>query len=148
MVTAYGDIPGGSPMVMPEIVIASVASDGAAATARVPFRAPQAIRITGAWWQPNTVAQATTTSATASYRRLSLLNGGQGQAGTALLGSLNLTVSLQSLATRAFTLASWPTLAAGDTIVLSHATVGGLDAEGTVLRAGTLFLSYRPISPA
>lgn len=143
----YGDIPGGIPGSTPELVIASVASNGAAATARIAFRAPQALKIVNAWWQPNTVAQATTTSATASYRRLTLLNGGQGQAGTAVLGSLNLTVSLQSLATRAFTLASNPTIAAGDTLILSHATVGGDDAEGTVLRAGTLFVGYRPISP-
>ena len=148
MVTAIGDIPGGSGFAAPELIIASVASNGAAATARVAFRAPQALVVTGAWWQPNTVAQATTTSASLSYRRLTLMNGGQGQAGTTVLGSLNLTVSLQSLATRALTLASWPTLAAGDTIILSHATVGGDDAEGTVLRAGTLFVSYRPISTA
>ena len=146
MATFFGDIPGGAPSVTPELTIASVASNGAAASARVAFRAPQAIRITHAWWQPDTVAQATA-SATASYRRLSLINGGQGLAGTTVLGSLNLTASLQSLATRAFTLASTPTLAAGDTLIFSHATVGGDQSEGTVLRAGTLFVGYRPISP-
>ena len=146
MALFFGDIPGGAPSVTPELTIASVASNGAAASARVAFRAPQAVRITHAWWQPDTVAQATA-SASASYRRLALINGGQGLAGTVQLGSLNLTASLQSLATRAFTLASSPTLAAGDTIILSHSTVGGDNAEGTVLRAGTLFLGYRPISP-
>ncbi len=146
MVMFYGDIPGGAPCATPELLVASVASNGAAATARVAFRAPQAIRVVGAWWQPDTVAQATA-SASASYRQLKLINGGQGQAGTVVLGSLNLTASLQSLATRAFTLASTPTLAAGDTLIFSHATVGGDNAEGTVLRAGTLFVQYRPISP-
>ena len=146
MALFFGDIPGGAPSVTPELTIASVASNGAAATGRVAFRAPQAIRITHAWWQPDTVAQATA-SASASYRRLALINGGQGLAGTVQLGSLNLTASLQSLATRAFTLASVPTLAAGDTIIVSHPTVGGDNAEGTVLRAGTLFIGYRPISP-
>jgi hypothetical protein len=148
MSISFGDIPNGAPSQTPELVIASVASNGAAATARVAFRAPQALRIVGAWWQPNTVSQATTTSATASYRRLSLLNGGQAGAGTVALGSLNLTVSLTSMTTRAFTLAATPTMAAGDTLILSHSTVGGDDAEGTVLRAGTLFVNYRPISPA
>jgi hypothetical protein len=146
MVMFYGDIPGGAPSVTPELTVASVASNGAAASARLAFRAPQAVRITHAWWQPDTVAQATA-SASASYRRLTLINGGQGQAGTVVLGSLNLTTSLQSLATRAFTLASTPTLAAGDTIIFSQATVGGDNAEGSVLRAGTLFVGYRPISP-
>ncbi len=147
MVIAYGDIPGGSPSIVPELTVASVASNGAGASARLAFRAPQAVRITHAWWQPDTVAQATA-SASASYRRLSLINGGQGLAGTTVLGSLNLSTSLQSLATRAFTLASTPTLAAGDTLIFSHASVGGDNAEGTVLRAGTLFVGYRPISPA
>ena len=149
MVMFYGDIPGGAPSQTPELVVASVASNGAAATARVAFRAPQALVVDSIWWQPNTVAQATASS-DASYRRLTVLNGGQGGAGTTVIGSLNLTTSLQSMATRAFTLATVPAslkLAAGDTLIFSHATVGGDNAEGTVLRAGTLFVNYRPTSP-
>jgi hypothetical protein len=144
MATYLGDIPGGA-LAGPVITVASVASNGAAAATTALWRAPQRVILDGVWWQPDTVAQATA-SATASYRQLKVVNGGQGAAGTTVLGSLNLTASLQSLATRAFTLASAPTMAGGDLLIFSHLTVGGDNAEGTVLRAGTLYVQYRPAS--
>ena len=145
MATYLGDIPGGA-LAGPALTVASVASNGADAATTLPsWRAPQKVILDSVWWSPDTVAQATA-SATASYRQLKIVNGGQGAAGTVVLGSLNLTASLQSLATRAFTLSTAPTLAAGDVLIFSHLTVGGAQAEGTVLRAGTLYVQYRPTS--
>jgi|SRR3972149_416492 len=142
-----GDIPGGS-LQGGVVSHASLASDGAAATyggAAIAnkWRAPQACTIVGAYWEPhgadNDAANAS------SYRRLTVINGGAAAAGTTVLASLNLTASLASNTQRAMTLATNPTLSAGECIYASQTTIGGNHSAGTVTRAGTFRWDYRPI---
>lgn len=146
MVQDYGDIPSGS-LYLGAISHASVASNGAAATyggvATNMLRVPCACRITGVQWSAVGADQDATQ--TASYRLLTLINGGAGGAGTTVLASLNLTASLASNNAREMTVGSAATLSRGETIYLSQGTVGGDHSNGTVLRAGNAIISYRPI---
>ena len=140
--TFLGDIPNGE-LTGPVSTFASVASAGASSQAVIPWRAPQKIKLTSALFAPDTVIQ-NSTGATASYRRITLINGGQLGTGTVVLGSINLNASQDSLATRAFTLASNPTMTKGDVLITKQETVGAADAEGTVLRAGMVQANFLP----
>ena len=116
-----GEIHGGG------ISHASVASNGAAATyggagTALKWRAPANCKIVGAAWTPDGADNATTI--TASYRLLTLVNGGQAAAGTTVLASMNLTASLASNASRNLTLASVATLSKGDIIYASQSKIG------------------------
>lgn len=127
---------------------ASVASNGAGAVignlGAQNFRAPQDLTIVSAWWEP-TGADSSCSQA-ASYRRLTLINAGSnGATGNTALGSLNNNTSQASNTTKGFTLGANPTVAAGNVIAVSHATVGGADANGTVLVAGQVGFTYRPL---
>jgi len=143
----FGDIPSGS-LYGGTISHASVASNGASATyggagAAAKWRAPQEAKLVAAFWEPH--GGDSGPSSAASYRTLSLINGGQAAGGTTVLASLALSATLASNNQRALTLASNPTLAAGDVIMASQATVGGDHATHTVLVAGTFHFHYKPI---
>lgn len=144
--TKLGDIPGArfhSPAV---VTHASVASGGA--NARLGQIGPFAhdLRIQNAWWTPTGADNAGTS--TASYRRLSLYNGGASGTVTATasrVASLNLTASKASLAPVAMTVDTTVTLASGAILYFSQETVGGASATNTQLEAGQFSLAYEVI---
>jgi gamma-glutamyltranspeptidase len=145
-----GDIPSGS--WRGEFVThASLASNGASAaygigTDAQRFRVPQAGIIIGADWEATGASQAATVST--SYRRFTVYNASTDGSGTAVLGSLNLSATLASNATRAFTMQSSTaslTVPAGAIIAVSQTTVGGNDSNGTVVVAGGVHIKFRPI---
>lgn len=129
------------------------------------LRAPQAGVITSVWWEPTDASLAATSSA--SYRQLSIIDAGQTGTGTAVLASMAATATQASFSTAALNLATasqsatslkagtvtvqgiattaYPTVAAGDIIAASHATVGGNSATNTEVRAGQFHIHYRPI---
>lgn len=121
---------------------ASVASNGADGSLGQIGPFPYNIRVRSAWWTPTGADQGANT---ASYRQLSLRNGGTAGTGTAVVASLNLTASKASLAPAEMTVDTTVTLASGAVLVASQATVGGTDATGTVLRAGQFALAYEII---
>ena len=141
--TPLGDISGARFHAPAVVQNATVASGGANALIGVagPFEHP--IRVRGAYWIPTGGANSATQTAT--YRRLSVVNLGTGGAGTAVVASLNLTASLASLVGRALTVDTTATVAAGEVLAVSQATVGGTDANGTVLQAGSFALNYEVI---
>ena len=152
-VNNLGDIPSGS-IYGDTISHASVASNGAGASvggagAVGKWRAPADCKIVSVFWE----AEGADSDAanTASYRQLTLVDGGADASGTAVVASLNLTASLASDTQRAFTLATNATypdgvpLDAGDTVYASHATVGGNHSTGTVLVAGSFRFYYMPV---
>lgn len=144
--TPLGDIPGARFHVAQAFTHASVASNGA--NARLGQIGPFAhdIRIRNAWWTPTGADNAATN--TASYRRLSLYNGGASGTATATanrLASLNLTASAASLAPRAMTVDTTVTVASGSVLYASQETVGGASATNTQLEAGQFALAYEII---
>lgn len=130
------------------ITHASVASNGASASlggtaSNAAFwRAPQNLQVVDAWWEP--IGASNTAASTASYRQVGLIDQGPAGAGTAALGSLNLTASLASFATRALSLVATPTMSKGDVLCASQ-SASGTDATHTVLQAGQFTLLYKPI---
>lgn len=122
---------------------ASVASNGAnAKIAQIgPF--PHNIRIRTAQWTPTGADNAATEAA--SYRRLTLCNGGTTGTSTSIIASLNMTASAASLAPVSMTVDTTNTLAAGQVLVASQETVGAAHATGTVLAAGQFALGYEVI---
>lgn len=144
--TALGDIQSGA--VAGDVIShASVASNGANAAIRaigvLNWRAPQAITIVSAHWEPTGADSAVTN--TSSYRTLSMINAGSAGTGTTVLASLANNTSQASNTLKAMTVASAPTVAAGEVVAFSHATVGGAETNGTVLVAGQARFHYRPI---
>lgn len=142
--TPQGDVPGNR--YLANIVShASVASNGASASLGL-FRAPQNIKLQEAYRIP-AANEAThgTASTSASYRRWSITNLGSAGAGTTVMASLNQTVSQAALTGRAFSTTANNTAAAGDIIAISFASVGGDDADGTVVAAGSIQLQYELI---
>lgn len=137
-----GDIVGNRLSVPFLVSHASVASNGADASLGQVGPFPHDIRMRNAWWTPTGGDQGANT---ASYRRLTLRNGGAAGTGTAIIASLNLTASRASLAPAEMTVDTTVTLASGAVLVVSQATVGGTDATGTVLRAGQFALAYEII---
>lgn len=132
------------------ITVASVASDGAGARAGAIY-VNRDVRIKSAVYVPTGGNNATKGTATtsASYRRLTLVNGGTAGTGTTVLASLNNTASLGSFGTSGFTLAGTAvasvSAASGEVIVLSHATVGTDQADATSLAAGVVWVTYETI---
>jgi hypothetical protein len=144
--TMLGDIASGS---LRGIAIshASVASNGAnAAISNIGannFRAPQAITIVEAWWEPTGADSAVTN--TSSYRRLTVINAGADGTGTTVLGTLNNNTSQASNTLKAVTMVAGNSVAQGAVVAVSHATVGGAETNGTVLVAGNFHFTYRPV---
>lgn len=141
--TPLGDIPDARFYITP-ITHASVASNGADARIQALGPFDFNIKIKNVYWSPTGAAQ-NTAAGTASYRRLSLYNGGTAGTVTATasrLGSANLNASIASHGSTSFTLAATPTVASGGIIYLSHETVGGAETDSTPLRAGFFSLAY------
>ena len=137
-----GDIPGYRVTLPVVQTHASVASNGA--NARLgqfgPF--PFDLRLRNLWWSPTGADQASTQTAT--YRRLSVYNGGSAGTATASasrMGSVSLTGSQASLGAVAGVVDTTVTLASGQIAFFSQETVGGTDANGTVLQAGQFSLA-------
>jgi len=89
-----------------------------------------------------------TATSSASYRRLSVYNGGTIGTVTATasrVASLNLTVSLASYSSRAMTVSTAISLASGQALYGSQETVGAAEANGTVLQAGRVSIGYEII---
>ena len=140
--THLGDIPSGE-IAGPQIALASVASNGASASAVIAWRAPQNLKITSGYFAPDTVTQ-NSAAGTASYRDISLINGGPIGTGTTVLGSLRLTASLGSLVQRSLTLAATATMSKGDVLITKQVSAGAASDDATILRAGLLSCNYLP----
>lgn len=143
--TQLGDIPGARFHAPAVVTHASAASSGANAYLGQfgPFQ--HNVRVRNVAWAATSADQGANT---ASYRRLSLYNGGTAGTVTATasrIGSLNLSASQASRGTSAFTIDTTVTVASGAILYFSQETVGGLDATGTVLQAGTLAVAYEII---
>ena len=143
--TGLGDIPGNRLAVTSLSSHAAVASDGAGARLSQFGPFPFAIRVRNAWWSPT---GADNTVNTASYRRLSLYNGGAAGTGTltaSRMASLNLTASQASLGAQDMTAVTAATAASGVVFYFSQETVGGDHATGTTLAAGQFSVAYEVI---
>jgi len=144
--TRLGDIPGArfhAPLV---VTHASAASGGA--NARLGQFGPfdHDLRVRGAYWTPTGADNAGTS--TASYRRLSLYNGGASGTVTATasrLASLNLTATRASLGPVAMTVDTAVTVASGAALYFSQETVGAASATNTQLEAGQFAIAYEVI---
>ena len=139
--TPKGDIPGARDHVH-GIANASVASNGANGTIAPIGPLAHNIRVRNFWWTPTGADQA---AHTASYRRLSLVNGGAAGTGTAIVASLNLTASHASLGAVAGVVDTTQSVASGSVLYLKQITVGGASAGVTELEAGSFALSYEII---
>lgn len=125
---------------------ASVASNGANGVLGHIGPFPYDIRLRNAWFTPTGADNAiTNTGATASHRRVRVLNGGTAGTGTALMASRNLTASAASLGPLALTVDTAVTVPSGARLVVDQVTVGGALADGTTLAAGDLNLAYEII---
>lgn len=126
---------------------ASVASNGANAAIRAigvdNWRAPQALTITEAYWEPTGADSAVTN--TSSYRRITLINAGSAGTGTTVLGTLNNNTSQASNTLKTITVVAGNSVAAGEVVAFSHTTVGGAETNGTVLVAGQVHFNFRPV---
>ena len=123
---------------------ASVASDGAnAVVASAAFCAPADIKVKRAWYVPWADAATKGTATTsATYKRINLLNGGTAGTATTIVASANITASIASRGSKAFTTTSNNTASGGEILYFSALTVGGTSNEGTILRAGVLQIEY------
>lgn len=144
--TPLGDIPGARFHEPLAATNAAVASNGA--NARIGQIGPFAhnVRVRNAWWTPISADQAATQSAT--YRRLTLYNGGTAGTATATgsrLASANMSASAASLGPVSMTVDTTLTVSSGSIIYFSQETVGGTDANGTVLSAGQFAVAYEVI---
>lgn len=138
------DIPGNF-FVAPLGSHASVASNGAGALlVDCAFVAPANLKLLSAWRQVQAdEASVGTATTTASYRRVSIVNGGAAGTGTTIMASSNGNgASVASLGTRAFATTANNTAAAGDILMASQLTVGGANDDATTLRAGKLWIAY------
>ena len=103
--------------------------------------APHNLRVRAAWWTPTGADQGTA----ASYRNLTIVNGGTAGTGTASVASKVGSASAASLVPVAMTVDSTVTVPAGAMLYASQVTVGGTDATGTAIAAGDFDLSYEVI---
>jgi len=121
---------------------ASVASDGGSSVVGI-FRAPNDIKVQAAYWCPYGADQGAAASASASYRRVTLINGGTAGTGTTVIASINMSASKASFGN--YTLSGTGTAVSGAMLVFSQETVGGTHATGTILRAGVMTIEYELI---
>lgn len=146
--TPEGDIPGLRGVDQNIVTNASVASGGANAVLGPQFGPyPWPIRVRNAWWTPTGGNQSATQSAT--FRRIDLINGGPAGTVTATgsrIASLGLTATIASLTPTQLVIVdatgTTQTVASGNVLYFSQSTVGGTDANGTVLAAGQFSLAY------
>lgn len=125
--------------------VGAVASNGAGA---IPddtrFIAPYNMQILSAWRSNISASDVTkgTATSSASYRRMTIVNGSTDGSGTTVMASLNATASCASLNSRAFATTANNTIAAGCHMFASHLTVGAATADGTDMAANILFIAY------
>lgn len=139
--TPKGDIPGARDHA-PSILNTALASDGANGLIAPIGPIAHNARIQKAWWTPTGGDQGANA---ASYRRLTVVNGGPSGTGTVVVASVALSASHASLVPVALTTVSSASVASGSVLYFSQDTVGGAHATGTVLRAGSLALAYEVI---
>lgn len=125
---------------------ASVASNGANAVLAYFGPFTNNIRIRDVFWMASGASNAATK--TGSYRQLIVQDGGV--AGTVtttakIVASVNLTATVAQFSTTNFTVNTAVTVPAGDILYISQSTVGGTDANGTVLVAGQFALDWEVI---
>jgi len=124
---------------------ASVASNGGnAVIASAAMVAPNDMKVTNAWfipWADQSTKGTATTSAT--YKRITLVNGGTSGTGTAIMASCNLTASVASRGSKAFSTTASNTMSAGEMFYFSALTVGGTSNDGTTLQSGVLQVEYQ-----
>jgi hypothetical protein len=145
----------GAAMIMNEHVehinVASLASDGAnARLGAILLRRDARIKSiayipTGA----DNALSAGTAITSASYRRITIVNGGTAGTGTTVLASINNTASVASFGTSGGSLTgtavSQVSAASGEVLVLSQATVGAATANGTTMAAGVISITYETL---
>lgn len=128
--------------------VAAIASNGAnAKLGAVGFVAPANLRILSAWKHNLSAAEVTaaTSISSASYRRHVIGNGGSAGTATTILASLNATSSAAASGSRAFSVDTTLTVAAGEIIHYSQLTVGAATADGTDAAACGLQIAYQLI---
>lgn len=128
--------------------VAAIASNGAnAKPGAVGFVAPANLRILSAWKHNLSAAEVTvgTGVSSASYRAHYLANGGSAGTATTRLATLLATASAAASGLRAFSVDSTQTVAAGEHIHYSQATVGAATADGTDAAACALQIAYQLI---
>lgn len=128
--------------------VAAIASNGAnAKPGAVGFVAPANLRLLSAWKHNISANEVTagTAISSASYRRHVIGNGGSAGTATTILASLNATSSAAASGSRAFSVDSTVTVAAGDIIHYSQLTVGAATADGTDAAACALQIAYQLI---
>lgn len=127
---------------------ASVASNGASSRLGQ-FLVPHAngIRVKNFFYSPtgaNNAAQGTATTS-ASYRRISLMNGGTSGTSTPRIASINMTASAASLSSgySAVSVDTTVTAASGAVLYVTQDTFGGTHAsDATQIQAGQLAILY------
>jgi hypothetical protein len=145
--TPEGDIPGLRGAEGSIVSFGAVASGGANAILGFFGPYPWPIRVRNAWYIPTSGNQSATQTGT--FRRLSAYNGGPVGTVTATanrVASLNLVATVGSNSPAAFSIVdptgTTETIAAGNMLYFSQETVGGTDANGTVLAGGQFALAY------
>ena len=143
--TGLGDVIGNRIPVTSVSSHAAVASNGAGARLDTLGPFPFDIRVRNAWWNAISADMAINT---ASYRRMSLYNGGATGTVTATasrMASLNITASVASFGASAFTVLTAVTAASGEILYFSQETVGGDHNAGTALPTGQFSIAYEII---
>jgi len=123
---------------------AGVASNAAnAVVASAAFVAPNDIKVKQAWYIPwaNACTKGTATTS-ATYKRVTLVNGGTSGTGTTLIASCNITASIASRGSKAFATTASNTASGGEMLYFSALTVGGTSDDGTELKTGILQIEY------
>lgn len=126
--------------------VAAIASNGAnAKPAALGFVAPANLRILSAWKHNLSANEVTagTAISSASYRAHYIGNGGSAGTATARLATLLATASAAASGARAFSVDSTLTVAAGEIIHYSQATVGAATADGTDAAACAIQIAYQ-----
>lgn len=125
--------------------IAAIASNGAnAKPGAIGFVAHADMRLVAAWKHNLSAAEVTagTAISSASYRAHYLANGGTAGTATARMATLLATASAAASGLRAFSVDSTVTIAAGEHVHYSQATVGAATADGTDAAACGIQVAY------
>ena len=140
--TRLGDIPGAR-FHAPTIPAASIASGGGAGLLGVFGPFAHDVRVKGLFYVPTAATAVSATNASASYRRLTLVNLGTAGAGTTALATLNLTASLaQGARVEAGSYNTTHVISSGNVLAISQTTVGGALAGSTDLPAGQFAVAF------
>ena len=122
---------------------ASVASDTDAVVGSTGLVVGNDLSIQRVWYQPwaDQATQGTATTS-ATYRRINLYNGGTAGTAVTIMASVNITASIASRGSKAFSTTASNTASAGEILFFSALTVGGDNDDGTILQSGVLQVEY------